>query len=258
MKKATLFIMACTFSLVSFAQAKYQPKVVVLFMGEKNSTFDESKFPDFKFYYTPGITVETKETKSLTTKLSEKIIGTELEGTVYDLSYKGTPQEAYFTNMDGVTFFDKNGVISGRYKSFKNILLSPKKSLSGTYDFDNYDSFSKGYVKKGDTTKKAKKGPKKPDNLFDYYGMQLPKDFEVEDVSGKKSSLQSIVSGENLTLLYVLYFDAKYDLNKGLESGADKKGTEYLKDMNNTSTGMNRLSKLVDLEGEMFGYKVTW
>lgn len=251
MKKSIFFLIVFFFSFVSFSQAKYQPKVVVLFAGEKNATFDESKFPNCNFYYTPGIKVaETKKAKSL--------LGKALGAISYERTYTGSPEEFYFTKMEYATFFDKNGVISGLYKTFDNILTSSKRNLYGTPNFENYNKFSRNFVKKGKTTKKAKKDPRKPKFIFDYYGRQLPKDFDVEDASGKKHSLKNLVSGNDLTLLYVLYLDPKIDFNKGLESGANKKGKEYLKDVYSSTKGIIGLGLLEDFEGEFFGHRVTW
>lgn len=251
MKKAALFFIALFFSFVSFSQAKYQPNVVVVFAGEKNTTFDESKFPNCNFYYTPEITVAS-------TKKAKSLFGKALGAMTYERTYTGSPEEFYFTKMEYATFFDKNGVISGLYKSFDNVLTSSKKNLYGTPNFENYNKFSRDFVKKGKTTKKAKKDPRKPTFIFDYYGKQLPKDFNVKDASGNTLSLQSLVSGSNLTLLYVLYLDPKIDLNKGLESGANKKGKEYLKDVYNTTKGINGLGLLENFESEFFGHRVTW
>ena len=247
MKTTTLYIVALFFSLISLGQVKYPPKVVVLFVGEKNATFDESKFPNCNFYYTPGITVTEKKAKVLFGK------------STYDLEFSGTPEGFHHTKMEGdAYFFDKNGVISGRYKSFSNILISRKRGLTGSPKFENYKSYSKGFVKKGKTTKKAKKQPKKPKFLWDYYGLQLPKDFEVEDASGKKVSLQSLVTGNGLTLLYTLYLPPTTDFNKGMESGAKKKGLKFFKDAINTSKGIKTLNLLSDFEGEFFGHRVVW
>ena len=251
MKKAALLFIALFFSITGFSQAKYQPKIVVVFAGEKNATFDESKFPNCNFYYTPGIEVaETKKAKSL--------FGNALKSNTYERTYKGTPEEFYFTKMEYVVFFDKNGIISGRYKSFENIITSRKRNLYGTPNFETYDKFSRYFFKKGKTTKKAKKDPRKPKFIWDYYGRQLPKDFEVKDASGKAYSLQSLLTGNNLTLLYVLYLDPDTDFNKGFESGANKKGKEFLKDVLNTSKGLSGIKLLENFEGEFYGHRVVW
>lgn len=247
MKTTVLYFIALFFSLISLGQVKYPPKVIVLFVGEKNTTFDESKFPNCNFYYTPGIKIKEKKAKVLFGK------------STYDLEFSGTPEEFYHTKMVGdVYFFDKNGIISGRYKNFDYILTSRKRGLTGSPKSENYKVFSKGFVKKGKTTKKAKKQPRKPKFLWDYYGLQLPKDFEVEDASGKKASLQSLVTGNNLTLLYTIYLPPTTDLNKGMESGDKKKSLKFIKDALNTSKGIKALDLLSDFEGEFFGHRIVW
>lgn len=257
MRRVTLILLALMLSLGAFAQAKYQSKVVVLFMGEKNPTFDESKFPNCKFYYTPGIKAQVKELETVSNKMMANA-GIKKEGMAYDIDYRGTPKEAYIMPFNGGLFFDQEGIISGRYKTFDNILISPKKNLQGSYDFVTYNSFSKDFVKKGKTTKKAKKAPKKPKQIFDYYGMELPNDFEVEDAEGNKVSIKSLVKGEPLTLLYVLHLKTDYDFNAGQESGADKSGKEFINDALNTNAGIKKLKTLIDIESAIFGHKVVW
>ncbi|QIA09267.1 hypothetical protein [Draconibacterium halophilum] len=258
MKKVVFISVAMLMvSLLGFSQAKYQPKVVVLFMGEKNPTFDESKFPDCEFYYTPGITAEEKKAKTVASAGlgALGIKGTERD---YDIDFSGTPEEAYATNICEAVFFDKNGNVSGLFRSAKNVCTSPKKNLKGSMDFVNYDSFSKDYIKKEKTTKAAKKAPKKPKHLFDYYGSGFPADFEVVNANGEKAMVSELVTGNPLTLFYCLYLSPGIDLAAGMESGNEKKGTDYINDNINTVKGIKKLSLLSDIEYDIFGNKVVW
>lgn len=255
MKKIGLVILSLALYLGAFSQAKYQAKVVVVFMGEKNSTFDESMFPNCEFYYTPGIVATEKKANSLSGKIAGSITGDDYSET-YDISFSGTPEAAYKTKITETILFDKNGYVSGLYKSFDNIALSPKKNLQGTIDFTNYNVVSKDYIKKGKETKKAKKAPKKPKHLFDYYGMEIPFDFEVENAAGEKKSLRSLVKGEPLTILHTFYLSTDIDFKSGLESGANKTGKEFLSDQNKTNQSFNALKILFDFEEEIYGNKV--
>jgi hypothetical protein len=255
MKKLGLIILSLTLWLGAFSQAKYQAKVVVVFMGEKNPTFDESLFPNCEFYYTPGITATEKKVNTLSGKIAGNITGNDYSQT-YDVELSGTPEAAYKTNILETVLFDKNGYISGLYKSFENIALSPKKNLQGTIDFENYNAVSKDFIKKGKETKKAKKAPKKPHHLFDYYGMEIPFDFDVENAAGEKKSIRSIVKGEALTILHTLYVSPDADFKSGLESGENKTGKEYLRDQNNTSKSFSALKILFKLEEDIFGHTV--
>ena len=257
MKKVSLLFLMIAVCLCTFAQSKYQPKVVVLFMGEKNATFDESKFPDCKFYYTPGITAEVKEAKSAT-GMGLAAMGIKKEGAAYDITYSGAPAEAYSFAWNGGIFFDKDGVVSGLYKSFKNVALSPKKNMQGVIEFADYNAFAKDYVKKSKLTKKAKKDPKKPTTFFDYHGKELPGDFEVQDASGNKTTIKDLVKGENLTLLYTLYLKPDCDFKAGMESGKGKKGKEWINANINTAQAIAKLKTLEDIEYSIFGHKVVW
>jgi len=211
MKKLILLLIALISSFGLYAQAKYQAKIVVVFMGEKNATFDEEMFPNFEFYYTPGIIGTEKKANTLSGKIAGSITGDDYS-TAYDVSFSGTPEAAYKTKITETVLFDKNGYVSGLYKSFSNIALSPKKNLQGTIEFAHYNAISKDYIKKGDETKKAKKAPKKPTHLFDYYGMEIPFDFEVENAAGEKKSLRNLVKGEPLTIFHSLYVSPDADL----------------------------------------------
>ena len=257
MKKTLLLALAIVMSLGAFAQSKYPSKVVVLFLGEKNATFDESKFPDCKFYYTPGIKGEVEKVESLAGK-AFGAAGVKTQGMDYKVTYSGSPAEAYSIPMGGGTFFDKNGIISGMYKTFDNVCTSPKKNLQGVYDFENYNVFSKDFVKKGKTLKKAKKAPKKPKTIFDYCGLEMPVDFEVQDAAGKKTKIKDLVKGEPLTLLYVLYLKPDYNFKAGMESGAKKSGKKYINDVLNTGAGIKRLKTLIEIEESIFGHRVVW
>ena len=99
MKKLGLILLSLTLSLGVFAQAKYQAKVVVVFMGEKNATFDESLFPNCEFYYTPGIVASEKKVNTLSGKIAGDITGNDYSQT-YDVEFSGTPEAAYKTNIE--------------------------------------------------------------------------------------------------------------------------------------------------------------
>ncbi len=211
MKKLTTLLFALILSLGLYAQAKYQAKIVVLFMGEENIYFEEEAFPNCEFYYTPGIVATEKKVNTLSGKIAGDITGNDYSQT-YDVIFSGTPEEAYKTKLTETVLFDKNGYVSGLFKSFDNIVLSPKKNLQGTMDYADYNTVSKDYIKKGKETKKAKKAPKKPKHLFDYYGMEIPFDFEVENSKGEKKSIREIVKGEPLTILHTLYLNPNADI----------------------------------------------
>lgn len=254
MKKLSLIALALILSFGAFAQAKYQAKLVVLFMGEKNPTFDESLFPDVDFYYTPGIIATEKKTESLTNKALGSVTGVDYSE-AYDVSFSGTPEAAYTTKITETVLFDKNGYVSGLYKSFDNIALSPKKNLQGTIEFVSYNAISKDFIKKGKETKKAKKDPKKPKHLFDYHGMEIPFDFEVENAAGEKSMIRDLVKGEALTILHTLYLPKDADFKSGMESGADKTGKEFLSDGHETGKAFGFLKMVFELEESIYGFQ---
>jgi len=49
------FIVLLIFSQTALAQDTYDINVIMIGIGGKNATFDESKYPDLSFYYTPNL-----------------------------------------------------------------------------------------------------------------------------------------------------------------------------------------------------------
>lgn len=262
MKKIALLSFALFLGLVATAQMKYQPKAIVIFKGEKNPTFNESKYPNLTFYYTPGITLEqglienSKENETLNAALS--ITG--LDGFLSQ-DFVGSPKIFNEVKMWGCYLFDKNVTVTGYVKNLQSVQVSARKNMQGQYVYEDFKAICKDYVKKGNTTKLSKKKLKKSmwDNVWtmqDYIGFKIPKDFEIENKTGEKIMFSSIAQGNNLTLVYFLYLNPNFDLSQGKESGADKKSGEYAGDVLSTVAADKQINILSDIESVVFGYRV--
>ncbi|NPA35908.1 MAG: hypothetical protein GXO47_03560 [Chlorobi bacterium] len=276
MKKLTLLVLALFMAMGSlFSQIKYKPDVVVLFLGEKNPTFDESKYPDLKFYYLPEIKMvpsrETKEKKTIAGKIIKATFGS-----TPDNIPTGQPEEIIKlgVNEKDAFLFDKNGTFTGsawggfdiaeRGINEQAFLTCGKRKTVTTdgkyYEYSKFEDLAKNYIKKGKTNnKKINNGkPKKnsnPDHYKYLYGKKWP-DFKVKDASGKEYSFNEIVSGKPLTLVYVVHLNKDTDLNAAYESGKDKTGKEYVNDVWSSLAGGSQIYTLALIESQVFGHKV--
>ncbi len=281
MKTVSIFLMTMMMAVAgaSFGQvAKYQPKVIILFLGEKNPTFDESKYPDLSFYYTPEIEL-VKSEKAKSQSSAKKAFGS-LTGYSRQSwaesgdEYTGTPAEIINLAIGAkdVYLFDKKGVFSGRlWGTFRDndrklddwaFLLSAKRKTIVTkdkyYETKTLREFSKDFVKKGKTAgkvknKKVKKGEKP--TLHNMYGQKWP-DFKVQDASGKEVDFSEITSGNPLTMVCTLYLEKDYDMIKGKESGEGKTGKEFINSVAEVMAADRAISGLSNLESQIFHFRV--
>lgn len=208
MKKLLALFISVVFILVNVnAQklSKVAPKIIVIGIGEKNSTFDESQFPDLNVYYTPSLIVNNfgfslKERTDESIKYatipfykSKKMVGD---------PYTGTPQFIIDFNSHtdrGITNF---------YMLFDN------EGLCYSYGYDgNFNSLAddlKDVVKKGKTIKPAKKsyGFGRKQTII---GHELG-DFTIQSIDGKTLELNSLL-GEEAVLVLFFYLDPDLDAN---------------------------------------------
>ena len=282
MKKLVLFSMALMVPMSSlFGQIKYLPKVIVLFYGEKNPTFDESKYPDLKFYYLPDIKVESsgKTSGKTASRAFGSIMGVGNQASKESSApLSGSPEQLVKLGVmtNDAFLFDKNGVFTGTYwgdfksgiseRKFDNFpfLVSGKKKTMVTdgnpYETGKYADLAKDHFKKGKTTSsKINNGkPKKKDNPDSYrflYGKKWP-DFNVQDAEGNEHSFGELVSGAPLTMVYGLFLDKDFNFNKGEESGKDKSGKQYANDVMGSMAAQKQVQVFSDIESQVFGHKV--
>lgn len=227
MKKLTLLILAFTFTLSMFGQArKYPPKVVALFLGEKSQNFDESRFPDIDFYY------------------------------VVKKNYKNPKGMLVNFEANQALAFDKNSTLVSYTKDIISNLNNSNSNFitSKRGEYTNLDNLAKQYVKKGDEMKMGKKFKgKDPNKLSDkYISFQLP-DFTVNTAANKEVSFNSITKGNPLTLVIFVHLDSDTDGSKGTESGANKSGSQFMKDVSGTLSFDKQLKALNSAEEVIFG-----
>ncbi len=264
MKTAAIFLMAVLMAGVSFGQMKYKPKVVVVVLGPKNPTFDESGFPDLHFYYTPELKLKEntlfKSSKNTNKNAWSSALGIgATAGKESNDYYTGKPAPIVEHEIHSGTayIFDKNGTVnaetfSGKRKYFNNQTKFMVKfnKLKRNWETESFGNLMKDLVKKGNTLKLSKKA-KKTSHLL---GKKIY-DFKVIDKGGKEIDIQSLVKENPATLLLFLYINPKYNLLKGKESGAGKKGKDYMNQVAQTAAADKQIAPLYNLEKGIFGKK---
>jgi len=265
MKKVLIVLIAVLATSLSFGQMKYQPKVVVILLGSKNATLDESNFPDLHIYYTPELSLKTsaKASKNVNKNAWSSALGVgRTAGKESHDAYMGKPQELVNKGVSSGTafIFDKNGRVNAEtfngkqeYFNTKTKFLVKFNKLKRSWESETFGDLMKSLVKKGNTIKPAKT-PKKP--LKKYAIGHGINDFKVSDKDGNLHSIQSLVKGNPATLVLFLYINPEYDLNKGKESGADKKGKDYMNQVAQTMAADKQIAPLYNLEKGIFGKRL--
>lgn len=167
---------------VVFAAMPYAPKeVIAVHLGPKNATFDESKFPDIRFYYTPDL-VFTQERSSGKPALL-----------VSWLNKKGL-------RADEAIVLDKDGNVA-----FKNVLLSFKKieDAIGQGDLDTMGNVLKRVVEENKSAPYVSDKPFDPSDLS-MLGRKFP-DFQVANASGEIISMKALLYSDDSPRLVFFY-----------------------------------------------------
>jgi hypothetical protein len=269
MKKLALLGLAVIIATSMFGQMKVQPsKTVVIFLGPKNPTFDETKFPDIKFYYTPDLALKDnggiygKKSKSKNKNAWSSALG--MGATSHSEAvneFTGAPEALTLAGIgSGYSFiFDKNGVIKAKaigrtidYNKNTKFMVSFNK-MKRSWESETLDAIMKDLVKKGNTTKPGK-ASKKPEHKFAIgYGINSA---VVEDKDGNKTDITDLAKGDPATMITFLYLSPEYDLTKGKESGKGKKGKDYSNEVAQVIAAEKQLKPLVFIEDGIYGNKV--
>jgi len=109
----------------------------------------------------------------------------------------------------------------------------------------------KSLVKKGETMKP----PKKSKTTSHLIGKELYA-FKAADKNGTEIEMQNLVKGNPATLLLFLYISPEYDFNQGKESGAGKKGKDYMNQVSQTAAADKQIGPLYNMEKGIFGKRI--
>ena len=250
MKLKNLFLIAILTlgSFTVFAQiGKLAPKVVVLGIGEKNPTINESQYPNLKFYYTPELISNTSA--DATTKAALSMSDDAKE------TFSGEPEFVATLwndkNMkEAFMLFDKNGVcVTQGYR-----LLSQKSDIGAKLcvDKEALQNHLKTYVKKGKEGKVSKKEMKLKKSDF-MIGYKMP-EFNVTNPSGEEVSFSSIVEGQ-ATLIIFFQLSSDIDIAEGKEADqSNKSGKQFFAAMAQGAAGSSSTRIFKELESQFFNY----
>ncbi len=184
MKRTLLLALSAAALLISacFAAMPYAPEnVIAIHIGAKNPTFDESQFPDIKFYYTPNLKWTAEKTTGKPELLADWI------------NKKGL-------RMDEAIVLDKKGNVA-----FKNILISFKKIVdaNGQGDLDTMGNVLKNVVEENKPAPYVSSKPFDPSDIS-LLGQKLP-DLMLQDSSGKPVSLAGLIGSSDKPKLLFFY-----------------------------------------------------
>lgn len=255
MKKVTLSLLIVVIAISSaFAQAKNVPTVVLIGIGAKNPTFDETGFQNFKFYYTPGLVSQVEGSKAVKGAVSA------FGGKTAKASYKGEPKilEEFWDKKElryHSLLYDKNGVACWEGT------LDPESAVLDEKGFDDMTlkDALKQYVEKEKTVEKEASGEIE---ILDanslrrgkYYNYPLAErkmpEFNTADVTGKEVSVKSIIEIGSPVLVIFFELPADIDCNAAQES---KKVT--LGQMMQSAGGGSVSQNLQKMHTQLFGKK---
>lgn len=237
MKKSLLSLLAvCALAGTAVAEniyePGYEPAVAVVHFGPKPAALDEARWPDIKFYYVPGVTLE-EIPKTLPPEF--KMTGTP-EALV---KWYNTGAEENCRLINRAFLFDKKGVAAfdGRLGRLEDL----NKEISRKTK-DPLKDVLKDLVKKG---KEAKADDRefKADDKKGLVGLTMP-EFEVTDGAGKAVSVNSFIAGAaKPTLVMFAHFpaDTKFDM-PAASAAAAKAETDKAKSAGAFFGGMAKMA----------------
>lgn len=227
-----------------------QPKLLMVGIGAKNPTFDESRFTHLNFVYTPGL--ESQAKLGGTGKSALALMG---GGATREI-YKGTPEflADWWDETDiryHAVLFDANGV--GAWEGWIDRREEIMESV-GYGDDKNLGKMVKEIVRKGKTSKlKDKKfNPKKSDALLNN---EMP-DFEVVSAGNVRTSINRLIQDGSPTLVMFFQIPPDADLQSAKESGAGKSSGMFLKSMVQATAGSDWENMFKRIEGQLFNHTI--
>jgi hypothetical protein len=188
MKKAIIFSLLLIMASPLFAAMPYAPReVIAIHVGPKNPSFDESQFPDIRFFYTPKIKFTTN-----------KVTGSP-EALAKWFNKKGM-------NLDTAIVLDKNGI--GAFVGF----LMRNQGLLEAFSQGHLDTLGnvlREICEEGRESPFHKDTPLAWNDLSGMLGRRFPA-FEVENASGESTTTTAVIYDDKLPKM-VFIFRIPYD-----------------------------------------------
>lgn len=223
------------------------PKVLLIGIGEKNPTLDESQYPNLAFYYTPGLQSQAKAGKAV------KALGA-LSGGAVKETYKGAP--AFVAEMwnekeleEAFMLFDKNGlcVTQGYHILQQGSDIGRRRCI----DKDRLEKHLKKYVKKGNDGKEARGKMKMRKSDF-MVGRYMP-EFNVADADGNQVPINDVIKQDAPTLVVFFHLSKDLDIQEAKKADqSDKSGKGFMQAMTEGAAGAKVSEVFVNLESQFF------
>jgi hypothetical protein len=226
----------CLLNLLALSAPAKMPfapdETIGLHLGPKNPTFDESKFPEIKFYYTPQL------------KWSQKVTKGKPEILAKWLTKKGLAQNE-------IILIDKKGKVD-----FAGLLIPGKRAIE-TRDLGfvyTLEESLKEIVEENRESIKSAKKPFKWDWISDIEGRRFPT-FEVVDAAGKKTTTAAIINKDEkpkLILVFTIPYSYKFKEPEQQLEGAET-FTQALGAVLQIESGTEHTGYLKLIEEDIYG-----
>ena len=226
---ALLIVLTCS---VSYAAMPYAPqKTIAINLGPKNPTFDESKFPDINFYYTPDLKWDTNKASGKPAFLAQWI------------NKKGM-------RPDQLVLLDKNG-----FGAFECFIMTNKKIEDNKIlgDIENLGEALKEVVEKGRTSSDRTDKQMDLSMISATYGRPFP-DFEIVNASAEVSTTQQAIAAAGLpTMVFVYYIPKDHQFKSAEDTMKDVTSfMQVLGGVTNMSVSDDRTEMLNRIETDLY------
>lgn len=217
---------------ISYAQPKYDIKVVAVGIGEKNPTFNENNFPNIEFYYTPGLA--SKAEIDETGKAVVALLGDGAREV-----FEGTPEllAKWWDDRDLRSYavlFDKNGI--GTWQG----VLRRQEIFDNKGKGVNEENLEDAIQKLIEDEELTEFDIEKTFDFEDDESMLQAKmpDFEVTSAKGDKKLIRSVIENGKTTLLVFFQISKDVDVNAAKKSEESKSFGSFLSGMTQSAAGV--------------------
>lgn len=273
MKTIKFILILCSiiaFKGVLVSQMKYQPETIVIVLAEKNPTFDETRFPDIKFFYTPDLKLKenplgkSSKDKKKSAWSSATGVGLTAGKEAHD-SYTGKPEFLvdHSVSSGHAYIMDKNERVVGKTYNGKNEdfnsgteFLTSFNKLQRVWETESLGAITKELIKKNKVMDPPKEKKKKKDAENKKIDIgEVMTNFEVTDSQGNSINTNKLFNN-SATLLVFVYINPEFDMQQGKESGKDKKGSEYANEVAQFIAAEKQMDILYNLERGIYGNRI--
>lgn len=243
---AGMLMVVAGLTLNSYAQPKYDIKVIAVGIGEKNPSFDESKFPNIEFYYTPELI--SKAEVDETGKAVVALLG---DGAREIFEGKPDILAKWWDDKDLRSYavlFDKNGTGTWQGKLRREEILD--NSGEGAEE-SVLDDALEVLIEDEEVTDFDE------DKEFDYtdddsFLETKMVDFDVTTPGGEIKSIKSVVENGKTTLLVFFQISKDVDINEAKKSEESKSLGSFLGGMIKSEAGIKWSELFKNIESNIF------